>query len=225
NCALESMCVKTFGFAGGREDVWESEEDVYWGNESTWLADNRYTGDRELENPLAAVQMGLIYVNPEGPNGNPDPVAAARDIRETFFRMAMNDEETVALIAGGHTFGKTHGAGDPSQLGPEPEGALIEAQGLGWKNAHGSGLGADAITGGPEVVWSQTPTQWSNHFFENLFKYEWELTKSPAGKWQWQAKGADPTIPNPFDKSKTRVPTMLTTDLSLRLDPIYEKIP
>src|SRR5436853_3614073 len=223
NVALESMQFKTFGFAGGRADVWEPEE-LYWGPEGTWLGDERYSGERQLQNPLGAVQMGLIYVNPEGPSGKPDPVAAARDIRETFFRMAMNDEETVALIAGGHTFGKTHGAGDPSFLGPEPEAGTIEDQGLGWKSKHGKGVGPDTITGGPEVIWSQSPTRWSNRFFENLSKYEWELTKSPAGAWQWQAKGAEPTIPNPFDKSKKRVPTMLTTDLSLRLDPIYEKI-
>jgi len=223
NVALESMGFKTFGFAGGRADVWEPEE-LYWGPEGTWLGDERYSGERQLSEPLGAVQMGLIYVNPEGPNGNPDPVAAAHDIRETFFRMAMNDEETVALIAGGHTFGKTHGAGDPSFLGPEPEAGAIEDQGLGWKSKHGTGFGPDAITGGPEVIWSQTPTKWSNYFFENLFKYEWELTKSPAGVQQWQAKGAEPTIPDPFDKSKKRVPTMLTTDLSLRFDPVYEKI-
>jgi catalase-peroxidase len=223
NVALESMGFKTFGFAGGREDVWEPEE-LYWGPEGTWLGDERYSGERELQNPLGAVQMGLIYVNPEGPNGKPDPVAAAKDIRETFFRMAMNDEETVALIAGGHTFGKTHGAGDPSLIGPEPEGAPIEEQGLGWKSKYATGVGADAITGGPEVIWSQTPTTWSNYFFDNLFKYEWELTKSPAGAWQWQAKGAEPTIPDPYDKSKKRLPTMLTTDLALRLDPAYEKI-
>jgi len=223
NVALESMDFKTFGFGGGRKDVWEPEE-LYWGPEGTWLGDERYSGERELQNPLGAVQMGLIYVNPEGPNGKPDPVAAAKDIRETFFRMAMNDEETVALIAGGHTFGKTHGAGDPSLLGPAPEGCEIAAQGLGWISKFGSGVGGDAITGGPEVIWSQTPTKWSNHFFDNLFKYEWELTKSPAGAWQWQAKGAEPTVPDPFDKSKKRVPTMLTTDLSLRMDPAYEKI-
>jgi len=223
NVALESMGFKTFGFGGGRADVWEPEE-LYWGPEATWLGDERYSGERQLSEPLGAVQMGLIYVNPEGPNGKPDPVAAAKDIRETFFRMAMNDEETVALIAGGHTFGKTHGAGDPSLVGSEPESGALEEQGLGWKSKYGTGIGADAITGGPEVIWSQTPTQWSNHFFDNLFKYEWELTKSPAGAWQWQAKGAEPTIPDPFDKSKKRVPTMLVTDLSLRLDPIYEKI-
>jgi len=223
NVALESMGFKTFGFAGGRADVWEPEE-LFWGPEGTWLGDERYSGERQLSEPLGAVQMGLIYVNPEGPNGNPDPVAAAKDIRETFFRMAMNDEETVALIAGGHTFGKTHGAGDPSLVGPAPEMGAIEDQGLGWKSKHGAGYGADAITGGPEVIWSQTPTKWSNHFFENLFKYEWELTKSPAGAQQWQAKGAEPSVPDPFDKSKKRVPTMLTTDLSLRFDPAYEKI-
>ncbi|MBV9982451.1 catalase/peroxidase HPI, partial [Bradyrhizobium sp.] len=223
NVALESMGFKTFGFAGGRADVWEPEE-LYWGPEGTWLGDERYSGERQLAEPLGAVQMGLIYVNPEGPNGKPDPVAAAKDIRETFFRMAMNDEETVALIAGGHTFGKTHGAGDPSLIGAEPEGGAIEDQGLGWKSKFGTGIGADAITGGPEVVWSQTPTKWSNYFFENLFKYEWELTRSPAGAQQWQAKGAEASIPDPFDKSKKRVPTMLTTDLSLRYDPAYEKI-
>jgi catalase-peroxidase len=223
NVALESMGFKTFGFAGGRADVWEPEE-LYWGPEGTWLGDERYSGERQLQKPLGAVQMGLIYVNPEGPNGNPDPVAAAKDIRETFFRMAMNDEETVALIAGGHTFGKTHGAGDPSLIGAEPEGAAIEDQGLGWKSKHGTGFGADAITGGPEVTWSQTPTQWSNHFFDNLFNNEWELTKSPAGAHQWKAKGGATTIPNAFDKSKKHVPTMLTTDLSLRFDPAYEKI-
>jgi catalase-peroxidase len=223
NVALESMGFKTFGFAGGRADVWEPEE-LYWGPEGTWLGDERYSGERQLSEPLGAVQMGLIYVNPEGPNGKPDPVAAAKDIRETFFRMAMNDEETVALIAGGHTFGKTHGAGDPSLIGPEPEGGALEEQGLGWKSKFGTGVGADAITGGPEVIWTQTPTKWSNYFFENLFKYEWELTKSPAGAQQWQAKGAEASIPDPFDKSKKRVPTMLTTDLALRFDPAYEKI-
>ncbi|UGY19566.1 catalase/peroxidase HPI [Bradyrhizobium septentrionale] len=223
NVALESMGFKTFGFAGGRADVWEPEE-LYWGPEGTWLGDERYSGERQLSEPLGAVQMGLIYVNPEGPNGNPDPVAAAKDIRETFFRMAMNDEETVALIAGGHTFGKTHGAGDPSLIGPEPEGGALEEQGLGWKSKFGTGVGADAITGGPEVTWTQTPTKWSNHFFENLFKYEWELTKSPAGAKQWKAKGADAVIPDAFDPSKKHVPTMLTTDLSLRYDPAYEKI-
>jgi catalase-peroxidase len=223
NVALESMGFKTFGFGGGRADVWEPEE-LYWGPEGAWLGDERYSGERQLAEPLGAVQMGLIYVNPEGPNGKPDPIAAAKDIRETFFRMAMNDEETVALIAGGHTFGKTHGAGDPSLIGPEPEGAALEQQGLGWKSKFGTGIAADAITGGPEVTWSQTPTKWSNHFFENLFKYEWELTKSPAGAWQWKAKGADVTIPDAHDKSKKHAPTMLTTDLSLRMDPIYEKI-
>jgi catalase-peroxidase len=223
NVALDSMGFKTFGFGGGRADVWEPEE-LYWGPEGTWLGDERYSGERQLQNPLGAVQMGLIYVNPAGPNGKPDPIAAAKDIRETFFRMAMNDEETVALIAGGHTFGKTHGAGDPSLVGPEPEGAALEDQGLGWKSRHGTGVGADAITGGPEVTWTQTPTKWSNHFFKNLFENEWELTKSPAGVPQWKAKGAAATIPDPFDKSKKHVPTMLTTDLSLRMDPDYEKI-
>jgi len=223
NVALESMDFKTFGFGGGRADVWEPEE-LYWGPEGTWLGDERYSGERQLQNPLAAVQMGLIYVNPEGPNGKPDPVAAAKDIRETFFRMAMNDEETVALIAGGHTFGKTHGAGDPSFVGAPPEGAFIEDQGLGWKSKHGTGFGPDTITGGPEVTWSQTPTKWSNRFFENLFNNEWELTKSPAGAYQWKAKGAPATIPDAHDKSKKHVPTMLTTDLSLRMDPAYEKI-
>jgi catalase-peroxidase len=223
NAALESMGFKTFGFGGGRKDVWEPEE-LYWGPEGTWLGDERYSGERQLEQPLGAVQMGLIYVNPEGPNGKPDPVAAAKDIRETFYRMAMNDEETVALIAGGHTLGKTHGAGDASLVGPEPEGATIEDQGLGWKSRHGTGIGSDAITGGPEVIWSQTPTKWSNYFFENLFKYEWELTKSPAGCWQFTAKNAPADIPDPFDGSKKRVPTMLVTDISLRADPIYEKI-
>jgi catalase-peroxidase len=223
NVALESMGFKTFGFAGGRADVWEPEE-LFWGPEGSWLGDERYSGERQLAEPLGAVQMGLIYVNPEGPNGNPDPVAAAKDIRETFFRMAMNDEETVALIAGGHTFGKTHGAGDPSLIGPEPEGADIEDQGLGWKSKHGTGIGADAITGGPEVTWTQTPTRWSNHFFRNLFENEWELTKSPAGAKQWKAKGAQADIPDAFDNSKRHTPTMLTTDLSLRFDPAYEKI-
>jgi catalase-peroxidase len=223
NVALDSMGFKTFGFGGGRADVWEPEE-LFWGPEGTWLGDERYSGERQLAEPLGAVQMGLIYVNPEGPNGKPDPVAAAKDIRETFFRMAMNDEETVALIAGGHTFGKTHGAGDPSLIGPEPEGSALEDQGLGWKSKHGTGIGADTITGGPEVTWSQTPTKWSNHFFDNLFNNEWELTKSPAGAQQWKAKGAAATIPDAHDKSKKHVPTMLTTDLSLRLDPAYEKI-
>jgi len=223
NVALDSMGFKTFGFAGGRADTWEPEE-LYWGPEGTWLGDARYSGERELANPLGAVQMGLIYVNPEGPNGKPDPVAAARDIRETFARMAMDDEETVALIAGGHTFGKTHGAGDPSLIGAEPEGGAIEDQGLGWKSKHGTGIGADAITGGPEVTWSQTPTKWSNHFFDNLFKHEWELTKSPAGAQQWKAKNAAADIPDAYDPAKKHVPTMLTTDLSLRMDPAYEKI-
>ena len=223
NVALESMGFKTFGFAGGRADVWEPEE-LYWGPEGTWLGDERYSGERQLAEPLGAVQMGLIYVNPEGPNGNPDPVAAAKDIRETFFRMAMNDEETVALIAGGHSFGKTHGAGDPSLVGPAPESGALEDQGLGWKSKHGTGVGADAITGGPEVTWTQTPTKWSNLFFKNLFENEWELTKSPAGAKQWRAKNMQATIPDAFDKTKKHVPTMLTTDLSLRLDPAYEKI-
>ena len=223
NVALESMGFKTFGFAGGREDIWEPEE-IYWGAEKEWLADERYSGDRELENPLAAVQMGLIYVNPEGPNGNPDPVAAARDIRETFARMAMNDEETVALIAGGHTFGKTHGAGPASHVGPAPEGAPIEEQGLGWISDFRSGKGPDAITSGLEVTWTQAPTQWTNYYFENLFKYDWELTKSPAGAHQWVAKNAEASIPDAFDSGKRHLPTMLTTDLSLRFDPAYEKI-
>jgi len=223
NVALESMGFKTFGFAGGRADVWEPEE-LYWGPEGTWLGDERYSGERQLSEPLGAVQMGLIYVNPEGPNGNPDPIAAARDIRETFFRMAMNDEETVALIAGGHSFGKTHGAGDPSLVGADPEGGAIEDQGLGWKSRYGTGVGADAITGGPEVTWTQTPTQWSNLFFKNLFENEWELTASPAGAKQWKAKSAEASIPDAYDSSKKHVPTMLTTDLSLRFDPEYEKI-
>src|SRR6188472_406346 len=223
NVALESMGFKTFGFAGGRVDVWEPEE-LFWGPEGTWLGDERYSGERQLAEPLGAVQMGLIYVNPEGPNGNPDPIAAAKDIRETFFRMAMNDEETVALIAGGHSFGKTHGAGDPSLVGPDPESGALEDQGLGWKSKHETGIGAHAITGGPEVTWSQTPTKWSNFFFKNLFENEWELTKSPAGAKQWKAKGAAATIPDAFDTSKKHVPTMLTTDLSLRMDPVYEKI-
>jgi len=227
NVALESMGFTTFGFAGGREDVWEPDEDVYWGPEQTWLGDERYTGDRELESPLAAVQMGLIYVNPEGPNGEPDPLASARDIRETFRRMAMNDEETVALIAGGHTFGKTHGAGDPQQyVGPEPEGAPLEAQGLGWSNTFGTGKGKDAITSGLEVTWTATPTRWGNGFFDNLFGYEWELSSSPAGAHQWVAKdgaGAG-TIPAPDEGGASRPPTMLTTDLALRLDPIYGPI-
>jgi catalase-peroxidase len=226
NVALESMGFKTFGFGGGREDIWEPEKDVYWGSESEWLGDKRYTGDRELENPLAAVQMGLIYVNPEGPNGNPDPIAAARDIREVFARMAMNDEETVALIAGGHAFGKTHGAGDPSLVGPEPEAAGIEEQGLGWKSRFGTGKGNDTITGGPEVIWTNTPTKWSNNFFRILFSFEWELTKSPAGAYQWKPKGdaGAGTMPDPHDPSKRRAPGMLTTDLALRFDPVYEKI-
>jgi len=224
NVGLESMGFKTFGFAGGRKDIWEPEEDVYWGAEKEWLADQRYTGDRELENPLAAVQMGLIYVNPEGPNGNPDPVAAARDIRETFARMAMNDEETVALNAGGHTFGKTHGAAEAKYVGPEPEAAPIEEQGLGWKSSYKSGKGPDTISSGLEVTWSQTPTKWSNYYFENLFKYEWELTKSPAGAHQWVAKDAPEDIPDAFDPNKRHRPTMLTTDLSMRFDPAYEKI-
>jgi len=227
NRALETMGFKTFGFAGGRADVWEPDEDVYWGPERTWLGDERYTGDRELETPLAAVQMGLIYVNPEGPNANPDPLASARDIRETFGRMAMNDEETVALIAGGHTFGKTHGAADPDKyVGPEPEGASIEEQGLGWRSTFGSGKGRDAITSGLEVTWTGTPTQWGNGFFDNLFGYEWELSKSPAGAHQWVAKdgaGAN-TIPDPEDGTLNRPPTMLTTDLALRIDPVYEQI-
>ncbi len=227
NVALESMGLQTFGFAGGREDVWEPDEDVYWGPETEWLGDERYTGNRELEQPLGAVQMGLIYVNPEGPNGNPDPLAAAKDIRETFRRMAMNDEETVALIAGGHTFGKTHGAADPDQyVGPEPEGAPLEQQGLGWRNTYRSGKGADAITSGLEVTWTATPTAWSNGYFENLFGYEWELTNSPAGAHQWQPQdgaGAG-TVPGPDEGSPMRPPTMLTTDLSLRFDPEYEKI-
>ncbi|MGW5702959.1 catalase/peroxidase HPI [Amycolatopsis japonica] len=227
NRALETMGFKTFGFAGGRADVWEPDEDVYWGPERTWLGDERYSGDRQLEGPLAAVQMGLIYVNPEGPNGNPDPLAAARDIRETFGRMAMNDEETVALIAGGHTFGKTHGAADPDKyVGPEPEGASIEEQGLGWKNSFGSGKGRDAITSGLEVTWTPTPTQWSNWFFHNLFEYEWELTKSPAGAHQWTPKDgkAKNTVPDPEDGKLNRAPGMLTTDLALRFDPVYEQI-
>ena len=223
NVALESMGFKTFGFAGGRADVWEPEE-LYWGPEGTWLGDSRYSGERQLDERLGAVQMGLIYVNPEGPNGNPDPVAAARDIRETFSRMAMDDEETVALIAGGHTFGKTHGAGDPSLVGPEPEAGALEDQGLGWKSTHGRGHGADAITAGLEVTWSQTPTKWSNFYFDNLFNFEWELTKSPAGANQWQAKGAEASIPDAHDPSKKHLPTMLTTDLSMRFDPAYEKI-
>lgn len=223
--ALESMGLKTFGFAGGRVDVWEPEEEIYWGPEGKWLDDQRYSGDRELENPLAAVQMGLIYVNPEGPNGNPDPLAAAKDIRETFARMAMNDDETVALIAGGHTFGKCHGAADPGKyVGPPPEGADIEEQGMGWKNTFATGKGGDTISSGLEVTWTTTPTKWSNNFFENLFGHEWELSKSPAGAHQWVAKGAKATIPDAHDPSKKHAPTMLTTDLSLRVDPAYEKI-
>ncbi|WP_340375376.1 catalase/peroxidase HPI [Streptomyces sp. SS7] len=224
NVALEQMGFETFGFGGGRADVWEAEEDVYWGPEKVWLDDQRYTGDRDLESPLGAVQMGLIYVNPEGPNGNPDPVAAARDIRETFRRMAMNDEETVALIAGGHTFGKTHGAGPADNVGAEPEAAPIEAQGLGWASTYGSGKGGDAITSGLEVTWTATPTQWSNGFFKNLFEYEYELTESPAGAKQWVAKNAEAIIPDAHDASKKHLPTMLTTDLSLRFDPVYEQI-
>ncbi|GEK01455.1 catalase/peroxidase HPI [Streptomyces sp. 1-11] len=226
NVALESMGFETFGFAGGREDVWEPEEDVYWGPETTWLDDKRYTGDRELENPLGAVQMGLIYVNPEGPNGNPDPIAAARDIRETFRRMAMNDEETVALIAGGHTFGKTHGAGPADHVGPDPEAAGLEEQGLGWRSSYGTGKGADAITSGLEVTWTSTPTRWSNGFFDNLFGYEWELTESPAGAKQWKPKdgAGEGTVPHAHDSSKKIAPSMLTTDLALRFDPIYEPI-
>jgi len=226
NVALESMGFKTFGFAGGREDVWEPDQDVYWGSEEEWLGDRRYSGDRNLDNPLAAVQMGLIYVNPEGPNGNPDPVAAARDIREVFARMAMNDEETVALIAGGHSFGKTHGAGPASYVGPEPEAAVIEEQGLGWKSSFGTGKGADAITSGLEVTWTNTPTMWSKNFFRILFSFEWELTKSPAGAYQWKPKGDSGagSVPAAHDSSKRIAPSMLTTDLSLRFDPVYEKI-
>jgi catalase-peroxidase len=226
NVALESMGFKTFGFGGGRADVWEPEEDTYWGPEAEWLGDKRYSGDRELADPLAAVQMGLIYVNPEGPNGNPDPIAAARDIRETFTRMAMNDEETVALIAGGHTFGKTHGAGDAKHVGPEPEAAGIEEQGLGWKSSFGIGKGGDAIGSGLEVTWTSTPTKWSNHFFANLFGYDWELTKSPAGAHQWKPKqgAGEGTVPDAHDPSKRHAPSVLTTDLALRFDPVYEKI-
>nr|NIN63078.1 catalase-peroxidase [Gammaproteobacteria bacterium]NIT06907.1 catalase-peroxidase [Gammaproteobacteria bacterium]NIT13938.1 catalase-peroxidase [Candidatus Dadabacteria bacterium]NIT42422.1 catalase-peroxidase [Gammaproteobacteria bacterium] len=227
NCALESMGFKTFGFAGGREDVWEPEEDIYWGSEGQWLEDKRYTGDRELENPLGAVQMGLIYVNPEGPNGNPDPLAAAHDIRETFGRMAMNDEETVALIAGGHTFGKTHGAADPAQyVGPEPAAASIEEQGLGWKNTLGTGNAENTITSGLEGAWTTTPTKWSHNYFENLFGYEWELTKSPAGAHQWKPKNGagEGTVPDAHDPEMTHAPFMLTTDLSLREDPVYGPI-
>ncbi len=225
NVAMESMGFKPFGFAGGREDAWEPDESIYWGTETKWLGDEkRYSGERDLENPLAAVQMGLIYVNPEGPGGNPDPVAAAKDIRETFRRMAMNDEETVALIAGGHTFGKTHGQGDPKLMGPEPEAAEIEQQGLGWKYGYKSGKGPDTLTGGPEVTWTTTPVKWGHDFFKHLFEHEWELTQSPAGAKQWVAKNAEPIIPDPFDPNKKHLPTMLTTDLSLRFDPIYEKI-
>ena len=227
NCALESMGLKTFGFAGGREDVWEPEEDIYWGSETTWLGDERYTGDRDLENPLGAVQMGLIYVNPQGPNGNPDPVAAAIDIRETFRRMAMDDEETVALIAGGHTFGKTHGAADADEfVGPEPEGASLEEQGLGWKNSFGSGVGGDTITSGLEGAWTTAPATWDNGFFDNLFNYEWELIKGPGGAWQWTPKdeSAQGTVPDAHDPSKRHAPMMLTTDLSLKVDPIYAPI-
>ncbi|MFF9066418.1 catalase/peroxidase HPI [Streptomyces sp. NPDC014891] len=224
NVALETMGFKTFGFAGGRADVWEADEDVYWGPETTWLGDERYTGDRELESPLGAVQMGLIYVNPEGPNGNPDPIAAARDIRETFRRMAMNDEETVALIAGGHTFGKTHGAGPAENVGDDPEAAPLEAQGFGWANSYGTGKGADAITSGLEVTWTTTPAQWGHDFFKHLFEYEYELTQSPAGANQWVAKNAEAIIPDAHDASKKHLPTMLTTDLSLRFDPAYEQI-
>ncbi|MBJ7396366.1 MAG: catalase-peroxidase, partial [Akkermansiaceae bacterium] len=226
NVALETMGFKTFGFGGGRKDVWEPDQDVYWGKETTWLDDKRYTGDRELEQPLAAVQMGLIYVNPEGPNGNPDPIASARDIRETFARMAMNDEETVALIAGGHTFGKTHGAGPTSHVGPEPEAAGLEEQGLGWKSSFGTGNGGDTISSGLEVTWTSTPTQWSNSYFENLFGYEWELTKSPAGAQQWTPKngGGAGTVPHAHDATLRISPSMLTSDLALRYDPAYEKI-
>ncbi len=227
NCALESMGFKTFGFGGGREDIWEAEEDIYWGSEKEWLGDNRYTGNRELENPLGAVQMGLIYVNPQGPNGNPDPIAAAHDIRETFGRMAMNDEETVALIAGGHTFGKTHGAANENEyVGVEPEGSKIEEQGLGWKNKYKSGKAGDTITSGLEGTWTTTPTKWSNNYFENLFGYEWELTKSPAGAYQWKPSNnaGEGTVPDAHDSSKSHTPIMLTTDLSLRMDPLYEPI-
>jgi catalase-peroxidase len=226
NCALESMGFKTFGFGGGREDIWEPPVDVYWGSETTWLGDKRYSGERELENPLAAVQMGLIYVNPEGPNGNPDPLAAAKDIREVFARMSMNDEETVALIAGGHSFGKTHGAGDAKLVGTEPEAAPIEEQGLGWKSKFGTGKGDDTITSGLEVIWTPTPTRWSNNFFRTLFRYEWELTKSPAGAYQWKPKGdaGAGTVPDAHDPSKRHAPSMLTTDIALRVDPVYEKI-
>ena len=226
NCALESMGFKTFGFAGGREDIWQPEEDIYWGDENEWLGDKRYSGERDLENPLAAVQMGLIYVNPEGPNGNPDPIASGRDIRDTFGRMAMNDEETVALVAGGHTFGKAHGAGDAALVGPEPEGATIEEQGLGWKNAFGSGKGVDTITSGIEGAWTPTPTQWDHSFFDTLFGYEWELTKSPAGAHQWVPKdgAASDAVPDAHDPSRRHAPIMTTADLALRMDPIYEPI-
>ena len=226
NCALESMGMKTFGFAGGRADVWEPEQDIYWGTETKWLDDNRYSGERDLENPLAAVQMGLIYVNPEGPNGDPDPQAAAEDIRDTFARMAMDDEETVALIAGGHTFGKTHGAGDPANVGPEPEAAAMEEQGFGWKNAMGCGKGGDTITSGLEGAWTPTPTQWDNSFFETLFGYEWEKTKSPAGAIQWKPtdEAAANAVPDAHDASKRHAPMMATTDVALRVDPAYEKI-
>jgi catalase-peroxidase len=227
NCALESMNFKTFGFGGGREDIWEPEQDIYWGSEGKWLENQRYSGDRDLENPLAAVQMGLIYVNPEGPDGHPDPLASARDIRETFGRMAMNDEETVALIAGGHTFGKTHGAANPDEyVGPEPAGAPIEAQSMGWENSFGTGNAGDTITSGLEVTWTTTPTQWSNNYFENLFGYEWELTKSPAGAHQWKPKnnGGAGTVPDAHDPNKRHAPMMLTSDIALREDPIYEKI-
>ncbi|MDA0278808.1 MAG: catalase-peroxidase, partial [Bacteroidetes bacterium] len=227
NCALESMDFKTFGFGGGREDIWEPEQDIYWGSEGKWLENQRYSGDRDLENPLAAVQMGLIYVNPEGPDGHPDPLASARDIRETFGRMAMNDEETVALIAGGHTFGKTHGAANPDEyVGPEPAGAPIEAQSMGWENSFGTGNAGDTITSGLEVTWTTTPTKWSNNYFENLFGYEWELTKSPAGAHQWKPKNNDGvgTVPDAHDPNKSHAPMMLTSDIALREDPIYEKI-
>ncbi|MBT4840520.1 MAG: catalase-peroxidase, partial [Flavobacteriaceae bacterium] len=227
NCALESMDFKTFGFGGGREDIWEPEQDIYWGSEGKWLENQRYSGDRDLENPLAAVQMGLIYVNPEGPDGHPDPLASARDIRETFGRMAMNDEETVALIAGGHTFGKTHGAANPDEyVGPEPAGAPIEAQSMGWENSFGTGNAGDTITSGLEVTWTTTPTKWSNNYFENLFGYEWELTKSPAGAHQWKPKnnGGVGTVPDAHDPNKSHAPMMLTSDIALREDPIYEKI-
>ena len=226
NVALESMGFETFGFGAGRVDVWGPQDDIYWGPESTWLGDKRYTGDRQLENPLAAVQIGLIYVNPEGPNGKPDPLAAARDIRETFARMAMNDEETVALIAGGHTFGKAHGAASADHVGPPPEGASIEEQGLGWKNSYGTGNAADTITSGLEGAWTSTPTEWSNGYFDHLFGYEWELTKSPAGAWQWTPKeeAAEGTVPDAHDPSKSHPPMMFTTDLALRMDPAYAPI-